>query len=630
MQRSGNEGHSGPGAQSPTSNGAPGPPDTRIYPLAPSPSDEAESLDVWGFADTEFRFNRRGRIEVTGDRYPGLSGEELPHLLPWFNQVIGVELDPADLLDSGYLPEVPLATPAPAFLEAVGAHLSEDQVSTDPALRVRHGHGHTLEEMFNVKYGRLPRVPDYVVFPESEAQVVALVEAAQAHGASLIPYGGGTNVTNALQPPPGEERAVVSVDMRRMNRILWIDPVNRMACIQAGAVGRHIMRQLADYGLTIGHEPDSVEFSTLGGWIATNASGMKKNRYGNIEDVVLDVTVVGAQGVVKREGALPAPRESVGMDPTGWLFGSEGTLGVITSAVVRLFPLPPVQRYGSVLFHDLERGVRFLYDLSETGKVPASVRVVDNMQFQFGQALKPAKGALGAIKSRAEKLLVTGPLKFDPTRMVACTLVFEGTEEEVAEQERVVYRLAKRHNGFKAGAENGRRGYKLTFGIAYIRDFILRHHVVAESFETSVPWSQALVLCENVKRRIERSHAERGLPGKPFVSCRITQVYPTGVCVYFYLAFYAKGVEDPVEVFHDIEREAREAVLASGGSLSHHHGVGKLRQPFIPEIMSPAAVDWRTLAKQALDPQDVFGCGNLAPPRQGVAGGDLGHAASGS
>ncbi len=171
-------------------------------------------------------------------------------------------------------------------------------------------------------------------------------------------------------------------------------------------------------------------------------------------------------------------------------------------------------------------------------------------------------------------------------------------------------RLARRHGGMGAGAENGRRGYQLTFGIAYIRDFVMRHYILGESFETSVPWSQALSLCDNVKRRIAAEHAARGLPGTPFISCRVTQVYQTGVCVYFYLAFYHKGVEQPSAVFAELERSARDEILHSGGSLSHHHGVGKLRRAFLPRIMSPAALEWAAEVKRAIDPANVFGAGN--------------------
>ena len=199
-----------------------------------------------------------------------------------------------------------------------------------------------------------------MVYPETEEQVSSLVEAANKHDVSLIPYGGGTNVTDALRCHPDEQRTIVSVDMRRMNRIVWIDRENMMACIQAGAVGRHIMSELKKYGVTMGHEPDSVEFSTLGGWIATNASGMKKNRYGNIEDLVLDVSVVTTTGKLQRTNA--SPRESIGLDLRRLMFGSEGTLGIITSAVVKIFPVPEVQEYGSVLFPTFEDGFRFMYE----------------------------------------------------------------------------------------------------------------------------------------------------------------------------------------------------------------------------------------------------------------------------
>jgi len=358
----------------------------------------------------------------------------------------------------------------------------------------------------------------------------------------------------------------------------------------------------------MGHEPDSIEFSTLGGWIATHASGMKKNRYGNIEELVLDLNVVTTSG--KLEKTMVAPRESIGIDPRRMIFGSEGALGIITQAVVKLFPLPEAQDFGSVLFPDFESGVAFMYDLTHEGGPPASVRLVDNEQFQFSMALKPAATGWRKGKSTVEKMVVTKLKGFEPDQMVACTLVFEGSREEVEIEQARVYRIAERHGGMKAGGANGERGYQLTFGIAYIRDFVMNHYVLAESFETSVPWSQALSLCENVKRRVWEEHRSRDLPGKPFITCRVTQVYETGVCIYFYLAYYFKGVDKPSQVYADIEHAAREEILASGGSLSHHHGVGKLRKEFMSEVFSETALKWKDAAKRAIDPANVFGCAN--------------------
>jgi alkyldihydroxyacetonephosphate synthase len=586
----------------------------------PRDGDE-ERQDGWGFADSAFRVTPGGQVEMTGERY-ALCGHELPYLLDWMREVLGVDFPAHDVHASIYPPQVPEPRRSAAFLDAACRILGAGAMSDAPAERLRHGHGHTQEEIYALRHGGFPRVPDLVVWPKNAEQVEALVRAASENGVCLIPFGGGTNVTDALRCPEDEPRPIVSVDTRRMGRILWMDPLNRTACIEAGAVGRHLAEALARHGFTLGHEPDSVEFSTLGGWIATRASGMKKNRYGNIEDLVLDVSVVTPRGKLERRSA--PPRESIGIDPRAWIFGSEGSLGIVTSAVVRVFPLPEAQRYGSIVFPSFEDGFAFLYELSSEESLPASVRLVDNLQFQFSMALKPAVTGWRAAQKRLERWYVTGLRGMDPKRMVACTLVFEGTRAEVAAQERLAYRIAARHGGIKAGAENGQRGYQLTFGIAYIRDFAMSHWILGESFETSVGWGDALALCENVKRRLADEHRARSLPGRPFVTCRVTQLYPTGVCIYFYFAYYYKGVEHPSDVYAEMERAARDEILKSGGSLSHHHGVGKLRREFLPRILSPVALDWLRAAKRALDPEDVFGCANQLLAEEPPPPGDRG------
>ena len=581
---------------------------SRIVPgEPPRNSADRENLQAWGFQDSAFSILPNGNVELKGTRY-ALSGTELPDLLPWTRGILAADLRPDDTHLSSYPPPLAPQRTSDEFTDRLRELFPADAIVADDAIRLRHGHGHTIAEVYAIHYDRLPRVPDLVVYPATDDQVAALVDAAVHCDVCLVPYGGGTNVSEALRCPSDEERPIISVDMSRMQRILWIDPVNHMACIQAGAVGRDIQAQLAQHGFTLGHEPDSVELSTLGGWIATNASGMKKNRYGNIEDLVLDVHVASPSGDISRSEVVP--RESAGIDLRRAVFGSEGTLGIITRAVVKIFPLPEVQRYDSLLFPSFEDGVAFLYDLTREGVPPASVRLVDNLQFQLSLTLKPKSEGLHALKSRVEKLFVTRLRGFDPTRMVAATIVYEGDADEVAMQERSVKRLSRRYGGMRAGAENGKRGYALTFGIAYLRDFVMRHWVVAESFETSMPWSAVLPACAAVKRRIEAEYRERGLPGNPFISCRVTQVYQTGVCVYFYLAFWHKGIDHPVEAFEELERSARDEILQHGGSISHHHGVGKLRQAFLPRIQTPAALAWKAALKQAIDPTNVFGIAN--------------------
>lgn len=545
---------------------------------------------------------------MTGSRYP-LSGQKLPSLLSWFSNLLEVEI-PTDLaFASHYPPQIAEAIVNEGFVTEVEEELKKVEISFDTDTRLRHGHGHTQAEMYDIKHANLERIPDAVVYPQSEEHVARLVKAASKHGVSLVPYGGGTNVSGALECPPEETRMIVSVDMKNMHQVLWIDPINRMASIQAGAVGRHLTEDLAEHGFTMGHEPDSIEFSTLGGWIATNASGMKKNKYGNIEDIVLDITVVTANGILKRSEVLP--RESVGSDVRKLLLGSEGSLGIVTSAIVKLFPLPEVQNYGSVLFPTFEEGVKFMYEMTQAGVQPASARLVDNLQFQLSMALKPASTGLASYMSKLQKAYVTGFKGFDPQKMSACTLVFEGTTKYVSAQEAAVYAIASKHNGMRAGAENGERGYLLTYNIAYIRDFGIEHFILAESFETSVAWSGVLKLCERVKGRVHQEHRDRKLPGKPFVTCRVTQVYDTGCAVYFYFAYFFQGVENPSEVYAGIEKAAREEILLCGGSLSHHHGVGKLRKEFLPQIMSEEALVWRRKMKNALDPGNIFGVGNV-------------------
>lgn len=584
--------------------------DTRFVPpaAAPSPPSDRESNDGWGFEDTRFVVRPDGTTILTGNRYD-LCSEELPSLMPWFAKMLASPLGPDNRNEPHYPPAVPAPRRSPALLAELESFFTPDQISDDDRVRLRRGHGHTGGEIWAVRYTRLDRVPDLVVFPTDHDQVVKLVEACKRHGAMILPFGGGTNVTEALRISVNEERLVVAVDMRRMNRLLWVDPVNRMACIEAGATGRHIVQELARYGLMMGHEPDSLEFSTLGGWIATNASGMKKNRYGNIEDLVLDLQIVTAHGVVNRPQV--APRESVGVNPKQFIFGSEGNLGIITTAVVKLFAIPEVQKYGSVLLPDLSAGLAFLYELQQSGAVPASVRVMDNVQFHFGQALKgPKKGMAAKAKSELEKIVVTQVKGFDPHEMAVATVVFEGSKDEVEFQEKALYRIAEKHGGMKAGAANGERGYQLTFGIAYIRDLTFEHWTIAESFETSAPWSRAMGLYERVRTRVNREHETMGLPGKVFFTGRITQVYATGVAMYFYLGFYAKGVADPVAAYAQLEHAAREEILAAGGSLSHHHGVGKIRQDFLKDVYSDAALALQRELKAAVDPENLFGAGN--------------------
>lgn len=578
----------------------------RIVPTAlPVEDDEQLARDAWGFRDTSFKLLDNGSVTLTGNRY-ALSGLELPNLLPWVSDMMSVNFRASEIPRKPFPPAIQPSRASGSFLEALNAIVAPNAMSVDALLRMRHGHGHTVEEIFSIRHDGLSRIPDVVVYPQSSDEVEKLVAFAAKNNAVLVAFGGGTNVIDALRCSENEERTIISVDMRRLNRILYIDAENQTACIEAGAVGRHITAALAEHGFTMGHEPDSYEFSTLGGWIATHASGMKKNRYGNIEDILLDVQIVTAAGLVSRTPVVP--RESIGADPRRWIMGSEGRLGIITQAVVKIRPLPETEEHDAIVFKSFEQGVEFLHELTKSGQVPASVRLVDNTQFQLSQTLKPGvAGTAAAIKKKFEKWYVTRAKGFDPNQMVACTLLFEGNRDEVASQQATVKRLASKYGGLSAGAENGAKGYQLTFGIAYLRDFVMNFGVLAESFETSVSWTNVLGLCASVKQRLFDEFAKLGVPGKPFITARVTQLYDSGVAVYFYLGIHHGTVERPIEAYAILENAARDEILKAGGSLSHHHGVGKLRRAFLPRVLSPAARAWSDSIKQAIDPQHLFG-----------------------
>jgi len=505
-----------------------------------------------------------------------------------------------------------------AFLAALeGVQIA--RVSDGDSDRVFHGHGHTCQEVYTVRFGSLERVPDLVVWPGSTQEVEAVVRLANEHNVVIIPFGGGTSVSGALQCPSNEHRMIVSMDMHRMNKIKWIDRENMLVCMEAGIIGQDVKRRLEAMGLTIGHEPDSLEFSSLGGWIATRASGMKRSVYGNIEDMLVRCTMVTSVGTIDRR--VDVPRLSMGPDVQQLVLGSEGTLGVVTEAVLRMRTLPQTSQYGSVLFPTFEHGVLFMREVARQGACPASIRLMDNDQFQLGHSLKPdKKNPFAKVVDGFKKIYVTKWHGFDPSEMCFATLCMEGTKEQVAAQHKRIGQIAGQFKGLDAGSENGYRGYFLTFMIAYLRDFGVNFSFIAESFETTVPWSNVLMVCESVKRRVKETCVQAGIKTEPFVSCRVTQLYDTGACLYFYFGFSWKGVRDPVGTFTLVEDAAREEILALGGSLSHHHGVGKHRQRWLKPQISEPGFEALASVKAALDPRNVFGNGNLTAKPDGAHG----------
>ena len=270
---------------------------------------------------------------------------------------------------------------------------------------------------------------DLVFYIESEEEAKTLIKLAKKHNVCLIPFGGGTSVSNALKIPKNEKRMVVSVDTRRMNKIESIDEENLLATVQSGILGVDLENELQKLGYTAGHEPDSIEFSTLGGWISTNASGMKKHRYGNIEDIVQNITLVTPSGTINQ--IKPLTRSSFGVKTQNLIFGSEGNFGIITKATIRIHKKPEASTFESILFHNWEDGVAFMKRVSRSNLIPASSRLMDNSMVRFASALKEEKTGFKKLMDSIKNFFVFKIKGFNPKKCVVAIFKMEGSHQEV-------------------------------------------------------------------------------------------------------------------------------------------------------------------------------------------------------
>ena len=547
-------------------------------------------------------------MTFSGDRYP-VCGKRLTSFIPFVESVLEIEIQKepkVQELKEKYVEEPKVNKP---FIDEMIDSFDKDRYSFENEERLLHSHGqHSTDEVYKVLYNRLEKFTDLVFYIESEEEAVKLIELAKKHDVCLIPYGGGTNVTNALRPPKGETRMIVSVDTRRLNSIESIDEENLLVTVFSGITGKELEKKLNAVGLTAGHEPDSYEFSTVGGWISTNAAGMKKHRYGNIEDIVQNITMVTPSGVINQ--LKPLTRASIGIKAQNVLFGSEGNLGLITKATLKVHRLPEKSTYESILFYSWESGVSFMYDLFHSNMVPASSRLADNLQIRLGSSLKENKKGFAGYLDKLTKYYLFNIKKFNPEKFTAATFKIEGTNQEVKHQLSNLKRLSKKHNGFVAGASTGKSGYLATMVIAYIRELIFTQNILGETMETSVPWSKINKVKTEAHNLLNELHKKHNLPGKPFFTSRISKIYHTGVCMYNTIAMCYDGVENPEDVFTQIEYSMRENFIKNGGSISHHHGVGKLRKDFMKETISDGSVSLIQGIKKDQDPKNIFGVNN--------------------
>ena len=562
----------------------------------------------WGFKDSGFIVNEDRSVTFAGNRYP-ICGKKLSKFIPFVEEVLGVEFKIKPKVEELDKKHVDKAFVNHDFISELRSVFNKDRFTEEDNERLLHSHGqHSTDEVYKVLYGKLKKFTDLVFYIESEEEAIELIELAKKHDVCLIPYGGGTNVTNALRPPEDEHRMIVTVDTRRLNKIESLDKENLMVTVQSGITGKDLEEALNKEGFTVGHEPDSYEFSTVGGWISTNAAGMKKHRYGNIEDIVQNLTMVTPSGIINQ--IKPLTRSSIGIKTQNILFGSEGNLGIITKATLKMHRLPAKSSYESIVLSDWQTGVKFMQDLSRSNMIPASSRLADNLQIRLGQALKEEKSGLPKLLDKFKQFVLFKVKGFDPEKFTVAVFKIEGSEVEVKTQRQNLENLAKKHGGVLAGESTGKSGYLATMVIAYIRELIFTQNILGETMETAVPWSKINQVKEEASKLIVKLHKEHNLPGKPFFTSRISKVYHTGVCMYNTIAMCYDGVENPEDVFTEIEHIMRENFIENGGSISHHHGVGKLRKDFMSNTISEGSVEMIKGIKKNQDPHNIFGVNN--------------------
>jgi alkyldihydroxyacetonephosphate synthase len=475
--------------------------------------------------------------------------------------------------------------------------------------RVSHALGKAYRDVVRGFRGEFENPPDLVAFPRDESEIEVVLSWCEAEGAAVVPFGGGTSVVGGVEARL-EERPVVSLDLRRLDRVLEVDAESLAARIQAGATGPGLEDQLRQHGLTLRHFPQSFEYSTLGGWVATRAGGHFATLYTHIDDLVESVRAITPRGTWE---SRRLPGSGAGPSPDRALIGSEGILGVIAEAWVRVRPRPEFKSSCGVEFDDFHAAARAIREISQSGLYPSNCRLLDATE----------AGTTGA-GSGEKNLLVLG---------------FESAHHPVDEPMRLALDIAQSHGGIpgtpRTSGPTGRNprhtkgnrpidppsgdavgAWRGAFLLApYLRDTFVACGVLSETFETAITWDRFeefhAAAMEAVRTKVaEVCDAPAEGPGAPRVSCRFTHVYPDGPAPYFtVIAPAIRGGE--VEQWDEIKAAAAEAVIEGGGTITHHHAVGRDHRPWYDrQRPAPFAAALRA-AKAELDPAGMLNPGVL-------------------
>jgi alkyldihydroxyacetonephosphate synthase len=503
---------------------------------------------------------------------------DLAAAAPYFAAVLGFDVQPPET--PAPLPDLPAPRVAlPRALAALG--------SAEPADRARHAFGRSYRDVVRGLRGQVEHPPDLVVRPATEQHVADLLDWAGGARVAVVPYGGGTSVVGGVEPAVGDAyAAAVSLDLGALSGVLEVDATSRAARIRAGTLGPDLERGLREHGLTLRFYPQSFERSTLGGWIATRAAGHYATRLTHIDDVVQSVRAVTPTGVWE---SRRLPGSGAGPSPDRMLLGSEGTLGVVTEAWVRLQARPAHRAGTSVAFESFEAGAQAVRRIVQSGLSPAGCRLVDGTEARLTQALPDGRALL--------------------------VLAFESPAHPVDADLAAAVAIARDAGGEPLATDGGDTAsgqWRETFLRApYLRDQLVLLGVLTETFETAVTWDRLPAFVESV--RTATADALHRVAGGGHVTCRLTHVYPDGAAPYFtVLAPARRGSE--LAQWAEVKASAADAIAAAHGTITHHHAVGRDHRRWYDAQRPDTFARALRAAKAALDPHAVLNPGVLLDP----------------
>ncbi|HEY1088355.1 MAG TPA: FAD-binding oxidoreductase, partial [Archangium sp.] len=456
--------------------------------------------------------------------------------------------------------------------------------SADPLVRAAHAMGKSYPDRVRGFRGDFGSAPDLVVFPRSEAELSLALEVAAREKLSVTPFGGGSSVVAGVEPKLGaQHRGAMTIDLARLDRVLELDDVSQVARIQGGVFGPALEQQLGGRGFTLRHYPQSFEFSTLGGWVATRAGGHFATVLTHIDDLVQSVRMLTPRGVFETK---TFPASGAGPDANRLVIGSEGTLGVITEAWMRVRPRPTFKAGASVHFEDFTKAVEATRAIAQSGLSPSNCRLLDGQEALLNNVAFDGSSVLVLAFESADH-----PLDAWIARAVEIASHFGGTVPK----------------GLSTGDASEKWRSSFLKG-PYLQDAMIQLGIIADTFETACTWKNFPTLYGEVTEAM-RAALER-LCGGGAVSCRFTHVYPDGPAPYFtFLGRGKRGGE--LETWAELKQVASDALAKAGGTITHHHAVGRTHRPWYDRERPSLFAASLQAVKRELDPEGLLNPGVL-------------------